>query len=107
MHRADADAGVICMTDTNDMLPIIRQMHDAESDEARAQILLVVPDAVLMRYREVFEAACRRARFELGLHFIDIRRAEWGAVRGADGQHINALFAEFRAGFVEFAGAVG
>lgn len=90
------------MTDT--MLPIIRQMHEAESDEARARILLVVSDLVLMRYREAFEQACRRARFDLGQHFIDIRRAEWSAVRGADGQHNKALFAEFRADFVAFAG---
>lgn len=90
--------------DVNAMLPIIRQMHDAESDEARAKILLVVSDQVLMRYRPVFEQACARAGFGLGLDFITIRRAEWSSVRGDDGQHCNPLFAEFRADFLEFAG---
>ena len=90
------------MTDT--MLPIIRQMHDAETDAARARILLIVPDAVLRRYREVFEAACKRAGFDLGVAFIEIRRAEWHAVRGADGRHSNPLFADVRAAVAEFAG---
>lgn len=88
----------------NAMLPIIRQMHEAESDEARAKILLQVPDAVLMRHMAVFAKACRRAGFELGELFIDVRRAEWHAVRGVDGQHRNALFAKFRAAVAEFAG---
>ncbi|WP_406871604.1 hypothetical protein WHT83_14890 [Aminobacter sp. P9b] len=92
------------MTDANQMLPIIRQMLDAESDEARARILLVVSDVVLMRHREVFEQACRRIGFDLGEQFIAVRRAEWHAVRGADGALRNALFAEFRAAFAEFAG---
>jgi hypothetical protein len=89
------------------MLPIIRQMHDAESDQERARILLAVPDAVLRRYREVFEAACLRAGFDLGVSFIEIRRAEWHAVRGPDGRHANPLFADVRqafAAFAEFAG---
>lgn len=90
--------------DVNVMLPIIRQMHEAESDEARAKILLVVSDQVLMRYRHVFERACERTGFVLGIDFITIRRAEWSAVRGADGQHVNPLFAEVRADVLAFAG---
>lgn len=85
------------------LLPIIRQMHEAESDQARARILLMVPDAVLMKYREVFEAACRRAQFHLGLRFIEFRRASWSAVRGPDGLHRNPIFEEARAAFADFA----
>lgn len=92
------------MSDANQQLPIIRQMLDAESDEARARILLVVPDVILMRHREVFEKACRLVGFELGEEFIAIRRAEWHAVRGPDGRHQRVLFSEARAAFVEFAG---
>jgi hypothetical protein len=90
---------------TDSMLPIIRQMHDAADDHARALLLLTVSDRILCQYREVFEQACRRARFDLGLQFIDIRRAEWSAVRGPDGQHKNPLFADVRQAFAEFAAA--
>jgi hypothetical protein len=86
------------------MLPIIRQMLEAYTDEVRARILLRVPDAVLGKFRPVFEQACRRAGFDLGLAFIEIRRAEWHATRGTDGQQTNPLFAEVRAAFAEFAG---
>lgn len=86
------------------MLPIIRQMLEADDDQVRARILLRVPDAVLGKFRPVFEQACRRTSFDLGLAFIDIRRAEWNATRGPDGQLTNPLFAEVRAAFAEFAG---
>lgn len=88
------------------MLPIIRQMHDAADDQARALVLLTVPDSVLMKYRDVFDAACRRAGFDLGLSFIEIRRAAFCAVRGPDGRHVNPLFAEVTAEFAAYA-AVG
>lgn len=90
---------------TDSMLPIIRQMHDAEDDRARALVLLSVPDRILMRYLDVFVTACRRAQFEAGEQFIDIRRAEWSAARGPDGQHKNPLFADVRQAFAEFAAA--
>ena len=86
------------------MLPAIRQMHEAEDDRARARILLSAPDRVLMQYRDAFEDACRRAGFDLGLQFMDIRRAEWHAVRGADGRHKNPLFEDVRREFAIFAG---
>lgn len=89
------------MTDT--MLPVIRQMLDADDDRTRARILLVVPDTVLMKHREQFEAACRRAGFAVGQHYIDIRRASWHAVRGGDGRHVNPLFEESRAAMAAFA----
>ncbi|WP_166163154.1 hypothetical protein [Chelativorans oligotrophicus] len=93
------------MTDT--LLPIIRQFHEAASDEQRARLLLAVSDAVLMKYREVFEGACRRAAFENGLRFIDVRRAAWHAVRGPDGRHKNPLFEEAREDFAALAGTEG
>lgn len=88
---------------TDFMLPIIRQMHDAADDRVRARLLLEVPDTILMRHREVFEAACRRAGFDLGLQFIDMRRAGWHAVRGSDGLHKNDLFDEVRSAFARYA----
>lgn len=88
---------------TDHMLPIIRQMIDAPDDRARAGVLLAVPDTVLMKHREQFEAVCRRAGFDLGQHFIDIRRASWHAVRGPDGRHVNPLFEDARAALAEFA----
>ncbi len=88
------------------LLPVIRQMHDAADDRARARILLQVPDTVLMKYRPVFEDACLRAGFELGRSFIDWRRASWHAVRGADGA-LGRDFCEVRAAFAEFANADG
>ncbi|WP_157014880.1 hypothetical protein [Mesorhizobium xinjiangense] len=91
------------MTDT--MIPIIRQMHEAEDDRARARALLIVSDQVLMKYRHVYEDACRRVGFDLGLRFIDVRRAAWHAIRSADGTHKNPLFEEVRASMAEFAGS--
>jgi hypothetical protein len=66
---------------TESMLPLIRQFHDAESDRARAGMLLRLPDGMLAKHAHVFEAACRRAGFEAGLAFIDLRRVAWLAVR--------------------------
>ena len=63
------------------LLPLIRQFHDAGSDRARASLLLRLPDGVLAKHAHVFEAACRRAGFEAGLGFIDLRRVAWLAVR--------------------------
>lgn len=89
------------------VLPIIRQMNEARSDEERARILLAVSDAVLMKYRPVFERACERAGFARGLEYIDVRRAAWHATRGPDGRHKNPLFEDVRALFATFAGTEG
>ncbi|MEX4006922.1 hypothetical protein [Neoaquamicrobium sediminum] len=86
---------------SDSMLPIIRQMHEADDDRARGAILLSVSDAVLMKYRPVFEDACRRARFDLGLEFINWRRASWSAVRGADGR-LRSEFEDVRVAFAAF-----
>lgn len=86
---------------TNSMLPILRQMHDSETDQERARLLLQCPDAILLKYRAAFEAACKRARFELGVEFIAWRRTSWHAVRLPDGnlpaddQRVLAAFAAF------------
>lgn len=88
---------------TDSMLPIIRQMHDAADDRVRARILLAVPDMVLLKHREVFEAACRRASFELGAQFIAWRRAGWNARRGPDGLILSEKFDEVRIAFARYA----
>lgn len=92
---------------TDSMLPIIREMHDAATDEERAKVLLIVSDAVLMKYRHVFEAACEHAGFECGLEWINVRRAAWHAVRGPDGRHKNPLFEDARQRFAAIAGIGG
>ncbi|WP_265518948.1 hypothetical protein [Nitratireductor luteus] len=92
---------------THSMIPIIREMHDAGSDEERARVLLMVSDAVLMKYRHVFEAACRHAQFDCGLEYINVRRAAWHAVRGPDGRQRNPLFEDARQRFATMAGTEG
>lgn len=91
---------------TDSMLPIIRQMLDAESDRARAGVLLAVSDQVLMKYRDVFEATCRRAGFDLGVEFIAWRRAAWCAVRQQDGR-LKPEFEDVRVAFARFAAGEG
>ncbi len=72
------------MTDT--LLPIIRQMHDEADDASRADILLRVPDAVLLKFAKLFEDACRKAGFKAGATFILLRLAALRAVRDAGGK---------------------
>ncbi|QPC87399.1 hypothetical protein GA830_12100 [Mesorhizobium sp. NBSH29] len=93
------------MMDTR--LPIIRQMMDADSDRDRAQVLLQVPDAVLMKYRTVFEEACQRSGFAQGQFYIDIRRACWHAVRAPDGLLRDPMFDQARSAFAAFAMGAG
>jgi hypothetical protein len=88
---------------TSTLLPIIQQMHDATSDRERAAVLLAVSDAALMKYRPVFEDACRAAGFSMGLELISWRRAAWHAVRGPDGRHRNGDFEKVRAAVAAFA----
>lgn len=87
----------------NAMLPIIEQMHAAEDNRARARILLQCPDMVLIKYREVFEAACRRAGFEAGSDFIELRRSTWHAIRDADGRLNDPEFEQAREAFAKYA----
>lgn len=88
---------------TDSLLPIIGQMHKAADDRERAAVLLAVPDAVLAKYRTVFDRACQRAGFDLGREYIEMRRAEWCATRGRDGRHTNPLFEQVREHMAAFA----
>lgn len=67
------------MTDT--MMPVIRQMLDADGDAVRAGILLSAPVAVLLRYRAQFEDACRRGRFDEGSEYLALLRVAQDSVR--------------------------
>ena len=67
------------MTDT--MMPVIRQMLDADGDAVRAGILLSTPVAVLLRYREQFERACRLGRFDEGGEYLALLRIAQDSVR--------------------------
>lgn len=69
------------MSDPNDMLPIIRQFHDADGDAERAKLLLNVPDIILAKYEPVFREACRRARFDIGEDWITQKIDALRAVR--------------------------
>lgn len=66
-----------------DRLPIIDQLHNAADDRARADILLRCPDSVLLKYGDVFLAACRH--FEAGAIFVQHRRLLMHAVRDGNG----------------------
>ncbi len=91
---------------TDSMLPIIRQLHDADGDQARAIVLLAMPDTVLLKYAATAVEACRRAQFEGGAEFVLRRVVAMRAVRGRDGllpRHIAEEFDDFRNAFVAFA----
>lgn len=51
--------------------PFVRQMRDAESDAARALVLLSAPLFTLMRWKDVFREHCRRAAFDEGGDYLD------------------------------------
>lgn len=87
--------------DGKSVSPIIEQMAHAADDRARAKILLAVPDAVLSANFALFQAAC--ASFDLGLAFIDWRRASWNAVRGPDGLFADRKYDEVRIAFARYA----
>lgn len=92
------------MTDTQ--LPIIRQMHDAEDDRARAGILLSVPDLLLAKFATVFDDACRRAAFDAGRDFIVVRLTAMRAVRDETGNlptPVAAQLEEYRTTLAAFA----
>ena len=71
---------------TDSMVPLLRQMLEADDDRARAGILLRVPDMVLAKYRGGFVAACAKARFDAGEAFIAARIAAMWAVRDGCGR---------------------
>ena len=93
------------MTDT--MLPMLRQLHDADGDQARADILLRMPDSVMLKYHEVIHAACRRAGFEAGSNYLALRVSLSLAVRDAAGMLPADLMVseeQYRRALAEFAG---
>ncbi|TPJ75813.1 hypothetical protein FJ422_30820 [Mesorhizobium sp. B2-6-3] len=93
---------------TDSMLPILRQLHDADGDRARADTLLRMPDSVMLKYHDVILAACRRGGFEVGMAFVELRVSTCLAVRDAAGlapadlcktlDHYRDVMAEFAAG---------
>ena len=92
------------MSDT--MVPILRQLHEADGDRARADTLLRMPDSVMLKYHEVIDAACRRAGFEAGWNFVALRVSLALAVRDASGMPPADLLASaelFRVGLADFA----
>lgn len=91
---------------TDSMLPIIRQLHDADGDQARAIVLLAMPDTVLLKYASTVAETCKRAQFEGGAEYVLRRVVAMRAVRGRDGllpRHIAEEFEEFRNAFAAFA----
>ncbi|WP_273794337.1 hypothetical protein [Brucella intermedia] len=55
---------------TDSMLPILRAMHDANSDAERAEVLLRCPVNIMMKYRHVLESACERTAFDAGTEYL-------------------------------------
>lgn len=91
---------------TDSMLPILRQMHEADGDRERAKLLLACPDMVLIKYCEAFDKACARAQFHAGQDYILRRLTNMRAVRGPDGNLPRGLaqdFDELRTRFAAFA----
>lgn len=94
-------------------LPIIRKFFRAESDRDRTQLLLRCPDSVLFKHAAEFREACRKAHFDTGEDFIDLRLSLLAAVRDADGllpakmvQHVEIvrqLLVRFVAGQISIA----
>lgn len=95
---------------TDSMVPIIRQMHEAETDAVRARLLLNLPDGVLAKYAGVFASACRRARFDAGEEYVALRVAAFAAVRDDCGNLPRLLalsLRDARAAMIAATGAAG
>ena len=92
------------------MLPLIRQLHDADGDRARARLLLAMPDTMLLKFAGTVDGACRRAGFDAGCQYVHFRIGIMRAVRGADGLPPAEMlqdFETFRAAFARFANGEG
>ena len=88
------------------MLPMLRQLYDADGDQARADILLHKPKTKMLKYRAVIVECCRRASFEVGLAFVDLRTSILLAVRDADGRapaELSGIADKCRDGLAAFA----
>lgn len=92
------------MSDT--MLPILRALHDADGDRARAATLLRMPDSVMLKYHQVIDTACRRAGFEAGSNYLALRVSLSLAVRDGAGMPPAELAAsadQYRRALADFA----
>jgi hypothetical protein len=67
----------------SDKLPIVDQLHNANDDRGRADVLLRCPDALLLKYEGVFLNACRE--FPAGELFVLHRTIAMRHVRSAAG----------------------
>lgn len=92
-------------------LEILNQISNAASDQERAQLLLQVPDAVLLKYQTSFFRACQRAAFKHGTAFISLRVAALSSVRDESGlmpEKIAGPLEDYRSAFTHFAaGRIG
>lgn len=91
---------------SDSMIPIIRQLHDADGDRARARVLLSMPDAILLKYAGTIGEACERVEFAAGAEYVLRRVVIMKATRDADGllpAPIAADFTTFRVAFASFA----
>ncbi len=91
---------------TDSMLPILRQLYDADGDRERADVLLRMPDSVVLKYHDVIAAACRRGAFETGVKFLAVRVSLSLAVRDSTGlppADLAGMVDQFRIAMAEFA----
>jgi hypothetical protein len=70
---------------TDNMLPILRQFHNAATRQEQAALLLISPLSIILKYADVYRAACRKLQFEDGEVYVDLTVAALVAVRQADG----------------------
>lgn len=92
------------MADTD--LHIVEQIKLAHGRREIAQILLRVPDGILMTHGEVLRAECRRAHFNEAVHFIELRLSALDAVRDSAGRlpdQVQIPLESWRSSFAAFA----
>ncbi len=76
-------------------LPIIDQLINADGDRARIDVLMQCPDAVVLKYENIFLNAFRH--FEPGEYFVLLRTNAMRAVRSSTGALPEGLAAELEA----------
>lgn len=95
---------------TDSMIPLIRQLHDADGDAARARVLLAMPDTIILKHAGTIGTACLKAGFQAGAEYILRRVTLMKAVRNGEGllpDPIAADFDAFRVAFAAFAKSAG
>ncbi len=65
------------------MIPIIRQLHEADGDQARARVLLAMSDTILLKYVGVVFDACQRAALSASMRRSSTRILADGRMTGA------------------------